>query len=253
MSGVPSLFRCQAWPASLGLARTSRPIPSRETILDEISVTRRTRPSPSSSFFGHATHYDPPGGATKLDNVATVRIGDHELTRDQARDLIRDYTIRYRATVLWYDMAGDDTDRPDRASATQPVNTVTLADIGRLVAINADLRAGDVSALLTTASEQAFAEVPPDARLQDCPPAARCTWPPHCSMTCSAALASGRPSAPRCCTSSAHGPSRSMTATCTGYTRTEPPPSLSKSMTPAPAGGRLPDVISWTAPMISPG
>jgi hypothetical protein len=67
-------------------------------------------------------------------------------------------------------MAGDDTDRPDRASATQPVNTVTLADIGRLVAINADLRAGDVSALLTTASEQAFAGVPPDARLQDCPP-----------------------------------------------------------------------------------
>jgi hypothetical protein len=123
-----------------------------------------------SLFFGHATHYDRPGGATKLDNVATVRIGDHELTRDQARDLIRDYAIRYRATVLWYDMAGDDTDRPDRASATQPVNTVTLADIGRLVAINADLRAGDLSALLTTASEQAFAEVPPDARLQDCPP-----------------------------------------------------------------------------------
>jgi phosphoglycerate dehydrogenase-like enzyme len=28
--------------------------------------------------------------------------------------------------VLWYDLAGDDTDRPDRASATQPVNTVGL-------------------------------------------------------------------------------------------------------------------------------
>jgi hypothetical protein len=53
-------------------------------------------------------------------------------------------------------MAADDTDRPDRANATQPVNTVTLADIGRLVAINADLRAGDVPTLLTTASEQAF-------------------------------------------------------------------------------------------------
>ena len=58
--------------------------------------------------------------------MATVRIGDHELTRDQARDLTRDYAIRYRATVLRYDLAGDDTDRPDRASATQPVNTVGL-------------------------------------------------------------------------------------------------------------------------------
>ena len=53
--------------------------------------------------------------------MATVRIEDHELTRDQARDLISDYAIRYRATVLWYDMAGDDTDRPDRASATAAV------------------------------------------------------------------------------------------------------------------------------------
>ena len=123
------------------------------------------------------------------------------------------------------------------------------------VAINADLRAGDVSALLTTASEQAFAEVPPDARLQDCPPGSPLYLAATCSMTCSAALASGRPSAPRCCTSSAHGSSRSMTATCTGYTRTEPPASLSKSMTPAPAGGRPPrrdlldsaDDFAWLA------
>jgi hypothetical protein len=70
--------------------------------------------------------------------------------------------------VRWYDLAGDESDQPSRISAIHPANAITLADIGRLVIINADLRADDVPALLTTASEKAFAEVAPDARLEDC-------------------------------------------------------------------------------------
>jgi hypothetical protein len=72
--------------------------------------------------------------------------------------------------VLWYDLAGDESHRPDLAHAAEPVNTVTLADIGRLVIIKAGLRPDDVPALLTAASEQSFAAVPPDARLQECAP-----------------------------------------------------------------------------------
>ena len=99
-----------------------------------------------------------------------MRIGDHELLRDQARDIARDYAIRHRETVLWYDLAGDESHHPDSARAAEPVNAVTLADIGRLVIINAGLRADDVPTLLTAADEQSFAAVPPDARLQECAP-----------------------------------------------------------------------------------
>jgi hypothetical protein len=98
-----------------------------------------------------------------------VRIGDRDLPRDQARDVAADYAIRHHDTVLWYDLAGDESPLPDPARAAEPVNTVTLADIGRLVIINAGLRPDHVPALLTAASEQ-IAAVPPDARLQECAP-----------------------------------------------------------------------------------
>ena len=39
--------------------------------------------------------------------------------------------------MRWYDLAGDENDEPSRVSTIQPANAVTLADIGRLVIINA--------------------------------------------------------------------------------------------------------------------
>jgi hypothetical protein len=102
--------------------------------------------------------------------VATVRIGDHELSRDQARGIVCDYAVRHRATVLWYDFAGDQGDQADPGRAAEPVNSVTLADIARLVVINAGLRADDVPVLLGAADEKDFAVVPPRARLEECAP-----------------------------------------------------------------------------------
>jgi Family of unknown function (DUF6308) len=99
-----------------------------------------------------------------------VRVGDHELSKDQARDTIGDYAIRHRSTVLWYDLAGDTSDNPKPGRAAEPVNSVTLADIGRLVVINAGLRADDAAMILSAAGEADLAQVPPDARLQECAP-----------------------------------------------------------------------------------
>lgn len=54
---------------------------------------------------------------------------------------------------------------PDGAAA--PVNAVALADIGRLVAINAGLTAADVAALVDVDATAEFAAVPAGARLED--------------------------------------------------------------------------------------
>jgi Family of unknown function (DUF6308) len=99
-----------------------------------------------------------------------VQIGCRELRRDQALEIVHGYAVRYHATVRWYDLAGDESDQPSRVSAIHPANAVTLADIGRLVIINADLRPDDAPALLTAACAEAFAEVAPKARLEDCAP-----------------------------------------------------------------------------------
>lgn len=47
---------------------------------------------------------------------------------------------------------------------------MTLSDIGRLVVINARLDADDVHCLLDVQAADAFAQVPIDARLEDCEP-----------------------------------------------------------------------------------
>jgi hypothetical protein len=102
--------------------------------------------------------------------VAVVRIADGELPRDEALAILRGYARRYAGTVLLYDLAGDEGGCPGPGGAAEPVNEVTLVDIGRLVVINAGLRAGDVPLLLDVHPDGEFAAVPPDARLEECTP-----------------------------------------------------------------------------------
>lgn len=102
--------------------------------------------------------------------MTAVHIGDHELSPDQARDILRDYARRYDGTVLWYDLAGDEHGHPGPGGAAEPLNAVTLADIGRLVIINAGLRAEDVAQLLDAGLAKEFSAVSPAARLEECEP-----------------------------------------------------------------------------------
>jgi hypothetical protein len=103
-------------------------------------------------------------------SVAVVRIGDHEVSRDKALVILRRYAERHAGTVLLYDLAGDRNGHPGPGGASEPVNEVTLADIGRLVVINAGLRADDVPLLLDVHAGAEFQAVPATARLQDCAP-----------------------------------------------------------------------------------
>ena len=103
-------------------------------------------------------------------SVTIMRIGDHEISRDEALLILRRYAERHAGTVLLYDLAGDSNGRPGPGGASEPVNEVTLADIGRLVVINAGLRADDVPLLLDVHAGAEFQAVPATARLQDCAP-----------------------------------------------------------------------------------
>jgi hypothetical protein len=100
-----------------------------------------------------------------------MRIGEHDdLPPDQALDILRRYAKQYHGTVLWYDLAGDEHGHPGPGGAAEPVNRVALADIGRLVIINAGLRANDVPLLLGQDLTAEFTAVPPGARLEDWAP-----------------------------------------------------------------------------------
>jgi hypothetical protein len=99
-----------------------------------------------------------------------MRIGDHDLARDQARDRLCGYAQQYAKTVLWYDLAGNGNGQPGPADAAQPVNSVTLADVGRLVVIDARLAATDAPLLLGAATPEVFAAVPATARLEEWEP-----------------------------------------------------------------------------------
>ena len=147
----------------------------------------------------------------ELDSLTSVQIGQRELPRDQALEIVHGYAVSYHGRVRWYDLAGDESDQPSRASAIHPANAVTLADIGRLVIINADLRADAVPALLTAASETAFAEVAPDARLEDCAPGSPLYLTATALYDHFRQPGIGPLSAQRCCTSSAPGSFRSTT------------------------------------------
>lgn len=112
--------------------------------------------------------------------MAIVHIGNQELSRDEALAVLRSYAMRHRGTVLLYDLAGDEDGRPGPGGAAEPLDQITLADIGRLVVINAGLRADDVPPLLEVQASQAFAAVPPAACLEECTPGS----PLYLAATC---------------------------------------------------------------------
>jgi hypothetical protein len=99
-----------------------------------------------------------------------MQIADHEFCLDRALELLLDYAVNYADTVRLYDLAGDPGGRPGPGSTADPVNAVTLADIGRLVVINADLRAADVVTLMDIDAATEFAAVPAMSRLEQCEP-----------------------------------------------------------------------------------
>jgi uncharacterized protein DUF6308 len=99
-----------------------------------------------------------------------MRIGDHDVGRDRALQFLRDYAVDHADTVRLYDLAGDLEGRPGPGSAAEPVTAVSLADIGRLVVINAGLAAADVATLMDIDAAAEFAAVPAIARLEQCEP-----------------------------------------------------------------------------------
>ena len=67
-------------------------------------------------------------------------------------------------------LAGNENGQPGPAAAGQPVSSVTLADIGRLVVVDARLAATDAPLLLGAARPEVFAAVPATARLEEWEP-----------------------------------------------------------------------------------
>jgi hypothetical protein len=97
-----------------------------------------------------------------------MRFGDRELSRDRALAFLASYAVTHTDTVRLYDLAGDPDGWPGPSGGAEPINAVTLADIGRLVAINAGLAAEDVATLMDVDAGAEFKAVPATARLQDC-------------------------------------------------------------------------------------
>lgn len=99
-----------------------------------------------------------------------MRFGDCQVSRDRALALLAGYAVSHADTVRLYDFAGQEDGEPGPDGAARPANAVTLADIGRLVAINAGLAAADVAALVDVDAAGEFAAVPAAARLEDWEP-----------------------------------------------------------------------------------
>lgn len=99
-----------------------------------------------------------------------MRLGDCQVSRDRALALLASYAVSHANTVRLYDLAGQEDGEPGPHGAASPANAVTLADIGRLVAINAGLAASDVAALVDVDAAVQFAAVPATARLEDWEP-----------------------------------------------------------------------------------
>jgi hypothetical protein len=119
----------------------------------------------SAGPFAHDT-YDP---LTRDGKKANMRIGD-QLSRDTALACLRSYAENYPQTIRFYDLAGDPDGRPGPGGGGDPVNKVTLADIGRLVAIGAKLAPEDVAKLLNVDASREFEAVPATAELEHCSP-----------------------------------------------------------------------------------
>jgi Family of unknown function (DUF6308) len=99
-----------------------------------------------------------------------MRIADRELSRETGLARLRKYASKYPDTIRFYDLAGDPGASPGPDGAAEPVNEVTLADIGRLVVINGNLRPDDVGKLMDVRPAQAFEAVAPTAQLEQCRP-----------------------------------------------------------------------------------
>jgi hypothetical protein len=99
-----------------------------------------------------------------------MRIGDTEVSRDAGLAQLRAYATEHHQTVQYYDLGGDLAGRPGPGGGSDPVNEVTLADLARLVVVGARLASGDVGKLMEADAAAAFADVPVNARLEDCEP-----------------------------------------------------------------------------------
>ena len=91
-----------------------------------------------------------------------LTVGDHEMSFDDALSRAVGYARAHAATVLYFDFAGK------AEGEVTPSNGVTLADLGRMTLINADLNGGDAAKLLAT--KIAWPSVPSWARLEDADP-----------------------------------------------------------------------------------
>lgn len=72
-----------------------------------------------------------------------VRVGDEQITKREARDIVTSYARDHASTVLYFDFAG----RVD--AKVEPSDDVTLGDLGRIAIINADLSGADAARLLS--------------------------------------------------------------------------------------------------------
>jgi len=94
-----------------------------------------------------------------------MQVGDRSITVGEALEILQRYSERFSDTLRYYDGVV--------ACGRQPVQSphhVTMADIGRLVIINANLMPVDVPRLLAVDARAEFSAVPVDARLEDAAP-----------------------------------------------------------------------------------
>ena len=72
-----------------------------------------------------------------------MQIGDHKLDLDDAFRILQEYAVIFMpGPCALYDLAGDPGGHPGPGNDPGLADTVTLGDIGRLVAINAALERG---------------------------------------------------------------------------------------------------------------
>jgi hypothetical protein len=134
-----------------------------------------------------------------------VQVGDQSQDRDEALGILQEYAVNYADTVRFYDLAGDPGRHPGPGGDADLANTISLADIGRLVAINAAMSAADVAMLMDTDAAAEFAAVPAAARLEDCAPGTSLYRASTPCTTNKGSATSARPSGPSCCTSNGPG------------------------------------------------
>jgi hypothetical protein len=92
-----------------------------------------------------------------------LTLADDQISFDHALAHLARYAQAVPDTIRYYDYAGDLDDLP------APSNGVEVADIARLVVINAQLRANDVRALLAPVDPDLWARVPMDFRFEELP------------------------------------------------------------------------------------